>query len=205
MDYGPRFETNPLLDDSPETWDRLVEALVPSTLIVAIRHRMGRALRERVTAEDIWQETLLHVWRDRARCEWRGLASFRRWVLGVAENRIRNEVDRQGARRRGEGVTPLALEGPGSRRVPPPVSSTTPSRVASYVEEATLMRLALEGLPVELRDVVRMRYFEERSVDEVAEALRLGPSAVKHRFRKGAALYHERIEELLDDRAGGSR
>lgn len=38
---------------------------------------MSAALRRRHTSEDIWQETLLHAWRDRDRCEWRGLKSNR--------------------------------------------------------------------------------------------------------------------------------
>ncbi len=64
------------------------------------------------------------------------------------------------------------------------------------------MRSALLSLPEELRAVVRLRYFEELPVDSVAGQLGIGISAVKHRFRKGAALYHERIQQLLE---GGSR
>ena len=85
---------------------------------------------------------------------------------------------------------------------PPPVASTTPSRVASYREEADLMRAALESLPEELRDVVRLRLLEERTVEETADELALGESAVKHRFRKGAAMYHAQLERLLDARSG---
>lgn len=196
--FGPRFESNPLLDDSPDVWDELVEALAPATMLVAIRHRMGSRIASQVTAEDVWQDTLMHVWRDRSKCEWRGLAAFRRWVLSVAENRIRNESDRIGAQRRGEGVAPRSLETDRPGALPPPVASTTPSRVASFAEEAELMRDALELLPEELRDVVRMRHFDERSVEEIAEALSLGASAVKHRFRKGASLYQRHVQELLE-------
>lgn len=202
--YGPRFESNPLVDDAPEVWGALIESLAPATMLVAIQHRMGRVLLEQVSAEDIWQETLLHVWRDRAQCEWRGLAALKRWVLGVAENRIRNEADRIACQKRGGGATPLALDARPPGALPPPVSSTTPSRVASYVEEADLMRRALGALPEDLRDVVRLRHFEEEPIERIAERLSIGPSAVKYRFRKGAALYQAHVQELLGRRATGS-
>ena len=53
------------------------------------------------------------------------------------------------------------------------------------------------GPETTIGEVVRLRLLEERSVDEVARALGIGPSATKHRFRKGAALYQERLSDLL--------
>ena len=38
-------------------------------------------------------------------------------------------------------------------------------------------------------------------VEEVAKRLSIGVSAVKHRFRKGAAAYHRRVQALLEDHA----
>ena len=201
--YSPRFDTNPLLDDAPSVWEQLVESLSPAAMLVSIQHRMGQTLLTHVSAEDIWQETLLHVWRDRSRCEWRGIAAFKRWVLSVAENRIRNEADRRSSIKRGGGVTPLSIQAEEPHATPPPTSSTTPSRVASYREEADLMRAALLGLPDDLREVVRLRHFEEFSVEETAAALDLGISAVKHRFRKGAGLYQRRVQDALKRPEGG--
>ena len=192
---------SPLADDSPEAWERLVTALRPAAMLVCIESRMGPLLREAYTPEDLWQDTLLHVWRDRGRVEWRGIATFRRWVLSVAENRIRNTAGFLSAAKRGGGQPGAVLSRDADDSpAPPPVSSTTPSRVASYREEAVVLRAALDSLPDELRDVVRMRLFEEATVEEVAGALDLGESAVKHRFRKGARLYQGTLNRLL---AGG--
>lgn len=191
---------DPLSDDSPETWERLVQAIGPASVLVFLEGRMGPRLRAAVGPEDLWQETLLHVWRDRGRCEWRGISPFRRWVLTVAENRIRNAADRIDAVKRA-GDAPVGSDGGEEEgSAPPPVSSTTPSQIASHLEEAALMRTALGGLAEDVRDVVRLRLFEERSVDEVAAELDLGVSAVKHRFRKGAGEYQARLERLLAER-----
>lgn len=195
-DASAPFDADPLRSDSPDTWDRLVQAIGPASMLVCIENRMGAALRRRLSPEDVWQETLLHVWRDRSRCTWHGVRAFRRWVLSVAENRLRDLAEHGSAAKRGGGRPDLRLE-TRTGSVPPPVQSTTPSRIASDAEEATLMRTALESLPEDLREVVRRRLFEEQPVAEVAEALALGESAVKHRFRKGAELYRARLESLV--------
>ncbi len=44
ISYGPRFDANPLLDDSPEVWDQLVQALSPPSMLVSIRCRMSQDL-----------------------------------------------------------------------------------------------------------------------------------------------------------------
>lgn len=195
------FDGNPLQSGSPEVWDRLVRGLGPASMIVCIRARMGARLQAKVAPEDIWQDTLLHVWRDRERCEWQGMRAFRRWVLRVADHRIHDAADREGAQKRGAGVTHEQLDPTESNlHAPPIVASTTPSKVASDSEHATLMQDALTALDDELRDVVRLRLFEEQLVEDIARELSLGVSAVKHRFRKGAALYHRQLERLLADR-----
>lgn len=177
---------NPLLDDSPEAWDGLVRAIGPATMLACIGTRLGEGLKARLTAEDIWQEALLEAWRSRAKCEWRGIIAYRRYMLSVIENRIRDRASHFGAQKRGSGRVAASIE---ADSLPPPVVSTTPSQVASYAEEAVRLRQALDKLPEDLRAVVFLRIFEERSVKEVAAELELGESAVKHRLRRGAALF----------------
>ena len=128
-------DCNPLLTDDPVRWDRLIAAVNPASVLVVIETRTSPALMRRVAPEDIWQETLLHGWRDRAKCNWHGLRSFRARVLKVAENRIRDAVARQHALKRGGGTGELSLfaVNPGTRSgtvnpFPGPVGSTTPTR-----------------------------------------------------------------------------
>jgi RNA polymerase sigma factor (sigma-70 family) len=198
-------DENPLLSDSSADWDRLIEAVGPASILVAIEMRMSAALKKRLSPEDIWQETLLYAWRDRTKCEWRGLKSFRSWLLTVMDRRIRDAAAHEAAAKRGGGQSPVpfsTLEQTESRGTqdspfPGPVGSTTPSRIAIHREQAAAMRVALELLPVEFRDVVRMRLFEQLKVEEIATRLSIGASAVRHRFRKGARMYqHGLMREL---------
>ena len=199
---------NPLESDSPAVWDHLIEAIGPASLIVVIESRMSAALRRQVAAEDIWQDTLLHVWRDRAKCQWRGVRAFRAWVCTVIENRIRDAAERIGAAKRGGGSAPVvfsALQRDASGQTacsafPGPAGSTTPSRVAVYREQATAMREALNALPEELREVLRLRLFEQASVADAAERLGVTPSVVRHRFRKASTIYQTSLTEALATR-----
>lgn len=188
------LEANPFETDSPESWERVVEALGPPSLLVCISDRMGPSLRGRVAPEDVWQDALLAVWRNRSSIEWRGLAPFRRYVLQVVENRLRNLAEESATLKRGGGEEPLRIDD-SAVDGPPPITTTTPSRIASDGERAARMQAALTELPDEFGQVVRLRLFEERSVAEVAAALGIGESAVKHRLRKGVSLYQASLED----------
>jgi RNA polymerase sigma-70 factor, ECF subfamily len=201
-------DNNPLCSDAPAAWDRLIEAVGPASLLAVIDQRMSAALKRDCTPEDVFQEALLHAWRDRERHEWRGVKCFRNWLLTVIDHRIHDLADQAGAQKRGGGrVVALrasadlvdgAVQGAG-----PPLQwdSTTPSRIAVYREQAEAMRAALAALPDDVRDVARLRLFDQLSVEDIAARLNLGVAAVRHRFRKGAELYQRRLMAELATRS----
>lgn len=202
-------DENPLLSDSPMVWDRLVQAVGPASLLVVIDARLGSTLKRVLTTEDILQEALLHAWRDRARCEWRGVKSFRSWLLTIIDHRIRDAAERERAAKRGGGESAVPFSslqrsgalGSTEPHFPGPIASTTPSRIAVHKEQAEAMQVALRTLPDELRDVVRLRLFEQITVEEIAERLGIGVSAARHRFRKGAAIYRRKLMSELASRS----
>lgn len=199
---------NPLHSASPEAWQRLIEAVEPASLLVVIEQRMSATLQRALTAEDIFQEALLHAWRDRRGFEWRGVRSFRAWLLTIIDHRIHDAVDREAAAMRAGGVSavPLPAEGATTRGDPGfPSGSTTPSRLAIYREQADLMARALAGLPDDQREVVRLRLFEQASLEEISTRLGIGTSAARHRFRKGSELYAKRLERTLASNADEAR
>jgi RNA polymerase sigma-70 factor (ECF subfamily) len=197
--------TNPLSSDDPEVWNSLVSAIHPDSILVVIGYRMGPELRRHVCPEDVFQETLLKAWRGRNEFTWQGITSFRRWLLRIAEHCVEDQRDRSQAQKRAQSRTmTLARSGPGSGTSSSdgsalePWTSTTPSRMADARERAEAMERSLEALPEDVREVVRLRLFEDLQIDEIAGRLGLGESAVRHRFRKGAELYRDRLRALLD-------
>lgn len=202
--FGPTGD--PLADDSAVTWNSLVDAIGPSSLLVLIDGRLAAALRAHVAAEDILQEALLHAWRDRRTHRWQGVRAFRAWVVAIINNRICDVADRVGAQKRGGGRPVVSLDAwrdadaSGSEGWAGPFTASTPSRVAAAREEAELMHAALRSLADDVREVVRLRLFEQLTIDEIATALGIGASAVRHRFRKGAEAYERAIRAALTKR-----
>jgi RNA polymerase sigma-70 factor (ECF subfamily) len=196
---------NPLRDGSANGWDRLIEAIGPASLLTVIELRMSPALKRRCLPEDIFQEALLHAWRDRARHEWRGLKCFRNWLLTIIDHRICDLADQTQAQKRGGGAASVQLadltDSAGAASSPLPWDSTTPSRLAVYREQAEAMQAALADLPDDVREVVRLRLLEQLRVEEIAQRLGLGVSAVRHRFRKGAELYQQALVAELGTRS----
>lgn len=190
--------SDPLGDGDPRTWDRLISACGPASILVVIESWLGAGLRRTVTADDVWQETLLHAWRDRAQCEWRGVAEFRAWLLQVARNRMLDLAKHESAEKRGARAAHVSLSGTRCEFAGP-VASTTPSRVAVVSEQARLIRQAIDSLPDDVRDVVFLRLLEGLKIHEVAERLGLGVEGTRHRLRKGAELYQARLQRLLAD------
>ncbi|MBI3847135.1 MAG: sigma-70 family RNA polymerase sigma factor [Planctomycetes bacterium] len=199
---------DPLHSGSPEAFDELIQSIGPASLLVVIESRMGRLLKERTTPEDIFQDALLIAWRDRRRCEWRGRRAFRTWFLTIVDHRIRDAVSYEEAQKRGGGESALSLsarmsgasDDSNASSLPLPIASTTPSRVAHYKEKAAAMREALEALPDDVRDVVRLRLFEQCTIGDIAVQLGIGSSAAEHRFYKGAALYQRLILSAMTSR-----
>jgi RNA polymerase sigma-70 factor (ECF subfamily) len=194
---------NPLASGDPAAWNALIQAVHPDAILVLIGYRMGTDVRCRTEPEDILQETLLRAWRGRHDFAWQGVASFRRWLIRIAERCIEDERDRAHAKKRDVAATrSLGLAAPGAATLADapavdPWTSTTPSRIAEMRERARAMETALQALTPDVREVVRMRLFEDLAIDEIAERLGLGESAVRHRFRKGAEEYRNRLRSAL--------
>ncbi len=199
----PHQELQPHRD--PAQWGRLVDSLEIPVILVAISGAMGNRLKQELTPEDIWQETLAMAWRDRDAHEWRGLRGFRAWLLGIAKNRILDAADYMGAQKRGgndrtDRFSAILASGDGSIGAHLPPGSTTPSRIAGNRERAVAMEEALGELPEKLGGVVRLRLFEELPMRVVAERLGIGLTTANERFFHGASLYQSCLERRLGDR-----
>jgi len=200
----PFGERNPLHGEAGAGWAKLIDALGPASLIVIINRRMEVSLRRKVAAEDVLQDALLLAWRDRAQCDWRGLRSFRSWLLTLIDHRIVDLAKHHAAAKRDSSVPVLSLAGPaafGMSDVPMEVAaSTTPSRLGIHREQAQRMQAALDSLPEDHRTVVFMRLFEQRTVSQIAAMLGTTEKTVRYRFYKGAELFRARLRTLVSSR-----
>ncbi len=181
-------------------WEELIASMNPAALQVVIGSAMSRELREHVSAEDIWQDTLTHAWRDRAQHRWTNPSAFRAWLFEIARNRIREAARNMSAEKRGGTQRTARFSDLGAKRgsagsitstsisADLPLDSQTPSRIVSHKERASITQEALAALPGDLRDIVRMHLLDELPMESIAERLGIGVSAAWHRYRKATDL-----------------
>jgi RNA polymerase sigma factor (sigma-70 family) len=188
----------------PSSWGRLIDSIDAANVFVLIGGWLGPKARLEISVEDIWQETLWMAWRDRQQHEWVNLTRYRGWLLGIARHRVFEAVRSRSRLKRGGQVQtrPLSMLGADGIGFLPP-QSTTPSRVASNVERARILERALGELDEPLREVVRLRLFEELGSQETATRLGVPLSTVKERFVRGTARYRAALSRLLGESTAG--
>ena len=127
-------------------------------------------------ARDATQETFLAAFRNLR--GFRGEAKVSSWLHRIAVNqcitrqrrsKVRNEaaIEDEEERHASSFASPLEL---------------SPARVAEGRENIDAVRRAVNSLPLDLRQVVLMKEFEELTFREIAEALDLPLSTVKSRL-----------------------
>ena len=127
-------------------------------------------------ARDATQETFLAAFRNLR--GFRGEAKVSSWLHRIAVNQCISRQRRAKVRR--ESALEEEQEKDASSFVAP--VDYSPLRVAEGRQETLAVRRALNSLPIELRQVVVMKEFEELTFREIAEALNLPLSTVKSRL-----------------------
>jgi len=117
--------------------------------------------------------------------KFRGDADLETWLTRIAIHRVRRWQRRQVLRRLWQKA---AVEKPESTVVGEPSG-------VEKVETQQLVRAAIAGLPTKYREVIALRYLEERSAAETAQLLGLTANAVDVRAHRGRQLLAERLKE----------
>ena len=149
-----------------------------------------RVLGDRSLAEDATQQTFLQAWR--------GAASFEPgrdpapWLATITR-RVAIDMQRSQARRPSTSLEVASADEPGLVSEPPS---------AEAIWETWQVRDAIDALPVEEREVVRLQHIEGHTHSEIAERLGVAVGTVKSRsFRahQHLATRLRHLREPIDD------
>lgn len=134
-------------------------------------------LRDEALAEDAVQETFLKAYRrlDSFRGECRELT----WLTGIAINVCRDFLRTAWLRRVDRSVD---------------ISLLPECAQADEYRDPTVLTEVMH-LPARLREVILLRYYQEMSLKETADALKLGISTVKQRQKRANDILRERLKE----------
>lgn len=130
-------------------------------------------------ARDAVQETALRFLKNLA--GFRGESQLRTWSLGIAIN-----VCREMRRKERTVEEPMSL--PGMRR-----EERGPGASAEVEEIRSRVRAVLEDLPERQREALVLRFFEELSVEQTAEAMACAPGTVKATVHQAMQALRKRL------------
>jgi RNA polymerase sigma-70 factor (ECF subfamily) len=194
---------DPVRWSDPEAVAACVEAHRPR-LLAFVTGRMGPGLRQRLDPDDIVQEVSLAAVRPPEAADPEGprQEAFG-WLCHVAEQRIIDAHRRHfGAAKRDAGrevsidaPRPGVGDGDAGFASLLAVSMTTPSQVFSRDAREQRLATAVATLPVEQREVIRMRYVDGLATKQIAE--RTGRSDVAVRVMLSRTV--QKLQELVGE------
>jgi RNA polymerase sigma-70 factor (ECF subfamily) len=161
-----------------------------------VRRFALRFVQNEADAEDLAQETFVHVYRHRLR--YRPQCRFSTWLFTIAINLCRSHPAKAARRK----VVPIDGSAPSDG---PPGSSVAeiadpgpePGASAILAERAAAVREAVRELPGDLRAAVLLFEYEDLSHAEIAEITGTTPKAVETRLYRVRGFLRERLRGLL--------
>ena len=141
-------------------------------------------------ARDATQETFIAAYKNLDR--FRGEAKVSSWLHRIAVNQCLT-VKRRAKTRSEEFLDDETGE---SERVFVAPSKFSPGNEAEQTERLRVVRQAVSSLPVDLRQVVVMKEFEEMTFQEISDTLELPLSTVKSRLYTALKQLRSKLDRL---------
>jgi RNA polymerase sigma-70 factor (ECF subfamily) len=165
-----------------------------------VHRQLGPVLRKKGDTSDYVQDAMVQFLRYAPRFTVSDEPSFRALVLRVAVNSLRNQYDWFTAKRRAiarerplPADTVLDLD-PGHGEV------RTPSKSAIRLEREAWVRLGMELLGPEDREILILREWEDTPFPEIGERLGITQEAARMRHNRAALRLADRVWALRNGR-----
>lgn len=149
---------------------------------------VGRLVGDRITAEDIVQETFLRVYRNKHR--YKEIARFSTWIYTIAGNLARTELRRRKIRnifsisQRGETEIDYEI---------PDTNINVEREVEGKIRQEMIMK-EIGKLPVYFREVIILRDVQDLSYEEISQILKVPLGTVKSRVNRGRTQIQKRLK-----------
>jgi RNA polymerase sigma-70 factor (ECF subfamily) len=168
------------LEGNPDALGALLETHRAYLKILARRYVDGR-MGARLDESDLAQQTCLSALRHFGEFRGDSLGEFVAWLRKIHERKIQNSYRRH----LGTGKRSIEHEQRLNEIDPIVTDSLSPSQRAMQSEAAVELARALEQLPDEQREAVRLRYLEGLSMEQIGQALGKSRDAVVGLVKRG--------------------
>jgi len=179
---------------------RLCEVYVDRVLRI-VRLRMGQELRSKLESMDLVQDAFIAALRGLDEFTYQNEGDFLRWLAKIAENRIRDNLDKLNAEKRDiRREIPLNTTGQTSKdsfvATFGPADLTTPSVIVSRREDMNRLEKAMDKLRPEYKEVIILAKMEGLSGQELVEKLGKEPGATRALLSRALAALAEAYGEI---------
>jgi RNA polymerase sigma-70 factor, ECF subfamily len=149
-------------------------------------------LRNEAEAEDAAQEAFIKAYRNLGR--FRSESRFSTWLIAIVLNEARGRL-----RRKQPGLTDSIDDTSEGSVTPMELTDwrEIPSETLERQEVRSLIRRALDALPLPYREVFVLRELEERNVQETAETLGITTASVKMRLHRARLMLQKQLAPAL--------
>ncbi|MCB1510015.1 MAG: sigma-70 family RNA polymerase sigma factor [Hyphomicrobiaceae bacterium] len=165
---------------------RAIEALFARYQVRVFRFILRR-VRSEAVAEELTNEVFLEVWRNAARFE--GRSSLSSWMLGIAHNKAISSLRKRTEDELDEDAVGAIAD-----------DADTPDVVTQKLDKGQLIRICMERLSDDHREVLDLVYYQELSISEIAEAIGVPENTVKTRVFYARKKLSEFLKEAGVDR-----
>jgi RNA polymerase sigma-70 factor (ECF subfamily) len=192
MARRPGQETDEALMDRAQTGDVRAFAELVLRYQMPMFNLAYRMLRDRHEAEDVAQETFLHLFRAIER--FHAGERFSPWLYRIAMNLCLDKLRRY----RGAVVSldaPVDAAGDLYRQVPD--AAPGPAELVELGELKGNVQEAVDELPDHYRVVVILRHLHDLTYDEIARTLEMPIGTVKTRLFRAREMLRQRLSETV--------
>jgi RNA polymerase sigma-70 factor (ECF subfamily) len=150
-----------------------------------IDRRIPLHIQSQLSAEDIIQQTVMHVIRHIEQFAAGTEVSFRAWLKAIAENCLKDAIRYASSEKRGGGRRRVQVHAsPLESSIVDIVDllaagSHTPSRSVARHEAIASVQESIHGLPTDNRRAVELRILQGKSLTETAAIMGRSPRAVQ--------------------------
>lgn len=158
---------------------------------------LSERLQRRVDASDVVQQTFLIA--HRAFEQFRGETDpeLIAWLRTILNQNVQEAVRRHIHAQHRSLQHEVSIQSAGTTSLPfdPPASDPTPSERVARSESTAELLAALDSLPPDQREAVRLKHLDGRSLAEIAAALSKTEAAVAGLLRRGIAALKQKLRE----------
>ena len=133
-------------------------------------------LRDTALAEDAVQETFWKAWQNIM--NFRGESSEKTWLTHIAVNTCRDMRRSAWLRHTDRRITPEML----------------PEAISTYTPRDEIVTIVVLALPDKLREAITLYYYQDMTMQEIADALGIGLSTVHGRIKKAQDKLRQELE-----------